>query len=64
MRPVSSAGYVRPAPRPAYSVLGHEAWSRVGLSPIGDWRLALQQAFPALATAEGAEASRRPGVTG
>jgi dTDP-4-dehydrorhamnose reductase len=45
-------------------VLGHEAWSRVGLSPIGDWRLALQQAFPALATAEGAEASRRPGVTG
>lgn len=64
VRPVSSAGYVRPAPRPAYSVLGHEAWSRVGLSPIGDWRLALQQAFPALATAEGAEASRRPGVTG
>ena len=64
VRPVGSAAYVRPAPRPAYSVLGHDAWSRAGLSPIGDWRLALRQAFPALAAAEGAEAPRLPGVTG
>jgi dTDP-4-dehydrorhamnose reductase len=54
VRPVGSAAYVRPAPRPAYSVLGHDAWSRAGLSPIGDWRLALRQAFPALAATEGA----------
>ena len=64
VRPVGSAAYVRPAPRPAYSVLGHDAWSRAGLSPIGDWRLALRQAFPALAAAEGAGAQRLPGVTG
>jgi dTDP-4-dehydrorhamnose reductase len=64
VRPVSSAAYVRPAPRPAYSVLGHEAWSRAGLSPIADWRLALRQAFPALAAAEGAGAQRLPGASG
>ena len=64
VRPVGSAAYARPAPRPAYSVLGHDAWRRAGLSPIGDWRLALRQAFPALAAAEGAEAPRLPGVTG
>jgi dTDP-4-dehydrorhamnose reductase len=37
-----------PAARPRYSVLGHEAWARVGLDPIGDWRYALYPAFPAL----------------
>jgi len=35
---------VRPAPRPAYSVLGHDAWARVGLSPLRDWREALADA--------------------
>ena len=64
VRPVGSAAYVRPAPRPAYSVLGHDAWSRAGLSPIADWRLGLRQAFPALAATEGAGAQRLPGVTG
>ena len=29
--------FVRPAPRPAYSVLGHDALVRLGLEPIGDW---------------------------
>jgi dTDP-4-dehydrorhamnose reductase len=28
----------RPAPRPAYSVLGHGALVSAGLAPIGDWR--------------------------
>jgi dTDP-4-dehydrorhamnose reductase len=27
----------RPAPRPAYSVLGHDALRRVGVEPIGPW---------------------------
>ena len=27
----------RPAPRPAYSVLGHDALRRIGVEPIGDW---------------------------
>jgi dTDP-4-dehydrorhamnose reductase len=51
VRAVSSAAFPRPAPRPAYSVLGHEAWAAAGIKPIGDWRLALQQAFPALVEA-------------
>jgi dTDP-4-dehydrorhamnose reductase len=44
----------RAAPRPAYSVLGHDSWAAVGLEPIGDWRLSLQQAFPLLATTRAA----------
>ncbi len=46
--PTSSAAYPRPAPRPAYSVLGHDAWAAAGISPIGNWRDALDRAFPAM----------------
>ena len=46
--PVSSAALARPAPRPGYSVLGHDAWARAGLDPIGDWQLALREALPGL----------------
>jgi len=35
--PTDSAAFVRPAPRPAYSVLGHDALTRVGVPEIGDW---------------------------
>jgi len=35
--PTDSASFVRPAPRPAYSVLGHDALARVGVAEIGDW---------------------------
>lgn len=35
--PTTSADYVRPAPRPAYSVLGHDALRAAGVEPIGDW---------------------------
>ena len=45
----------RPAPRPAYSVLGHRGWARAGIAPIPDWRLALRRAFPALAAADADE---------
>jgi dTDP-4-dehydrorhamnose reductase len=48
VRPTTSSGYVRPAPRPSYSVLGHDAWAKAGLDPIGDWRHALRRAFPQL----------------
>lgn len=37
VRPTTSEAYVRPAPRPSYSVLGHDALGRVGVTPIGDW---------------------------
>lgn len=36
--PTTSDAFVRPAPRPAYSVLGHEALVAGGIEPIGDWR--------------------------
>jgi dTDP-4-dehydrorhamnose reductase len=51
--PVTSAEYPRPAPRPAWSVLGHEASRRAGLAPIGDWRARLRAAFPALTLSAG-----------
>lgn len=40
-----SASFVRPAPRPAYSVLGQDKWQVVGLAPMRDWRAALMAAF-------------------
>ena len=42
--PTDSSSFVRPAPRPAYSVLGHDAWRRAGLEPMRDWREALAEA--------------------
>jgi dTDP-4-dehydrorhamnose reductase len=46
VRPIPSGALARPAPRPAYSVLGHEAWTRSAVPPIGDWQPALERAFP------------------
>ena len=40
-----SASFVRPAPRPAYSVLGQDKWQSVGLTPMREWRAALTAAF-------------------
>lgn len=42
--PTDSASFVRPAPRPGYSVLGHDGFARAGIAPIRDWELALQAA--------------------
>jgi len=56
VRPVRSSEYPRPAPRPSYSVLGHEALPALGIEPIGHWQTALQRAFPALRAGTGSVA--------
>ncbi|GAB3839402.1 dTDP-4-dehydrorhamnose reductase [Micromonospora andamanensis] len=45
IRPTTSARFVRPAPRPTYSVLGHGRWARAGLPPLPDWHATLADAF-------------------
>jgi dTDP-4-dehydrorhamnose reductase len=44
VRPTTSQAFVRPAPRPAWSVLGHDGWARAGLAPLRDWRAGLADA--------------------
>ena len=48
VRPTTTDVFPRPAPRPAYSVLGHEAWAHAGLPALRDWRLALTDALPSV----------------
>jgi dTDP-4-dehydrorhamnose reductase len=42
--PTDSASFVRPAPRPSYSVLGHDAWASAGIPAMRPWREALADA--------------------
>ena len=46
VRPTSSGDLDRPAPRPAWSVLGHDATRALGVDPIGDWRERWRVAAP------------------
>lgn len=48
VHPTTSKEFARPAARPDYSVLGHDAWLRVGLAAMRDWREALRAAMPAM----------------
>jgi dTDP-4-dehydrorhamnose reductase len=44
--PTSAADQKRLAPRPAYSVLGHDTLTAIGVEPIGDWRERWRLAAP------------------
>jgi dTDP-4-dehydrorhamnose reductase len=48
VRPTTTDRFPRPAPRPAYSVLGHDAWRQAGLPTLPAWRDSLAQAFDVL----------------
>ncbi|MGN6611361.1 MAG: dTDP-4-dehydrorhamnose reductase [Angustibacter sp.] len=48
VRPTTSEQFVRPAPRPAYSVLGHDALLAAGVEPIGPWQERFEVAAPAV----------------
>jgi dTDP-4-dehydrorhamnose reductase len=53
--PVSTLEFPRPARRPAYSVLGHDAWAGTSVPPMRNWKIALEEAIPAIISAVKAE---------
>jgi dTDP-4-dehydrorhamnose reductase len=58
--PTDSASFVRPARRPAYSVLGHGAWARAGMQPMRPWRESLAAAWASGALSVGTPAEAAP----
>lgn len=44
--PALSRDLRRAASRPHWSVLGHDAWNRTGLSPLRPWEVVLEEALP------------------
>lgn len=46
--PTTSDAFPLPAPRPAYSVLGHDAWRMTRIAMLPPWRESLAQALPDL----------------
>ena len=48
---VSSSEYPRPAKRPSYSVLSHDAWAGTSVKPMRHWRIALADAMPPIISA-------------
>jgi dTDP-4-dehydrorhamnose reductase len=47
--PTTTDQFPRPAPRPAYSVLGHDAWRMARIAPLPHWEESLSKALPDVA---------------
>jgi dTDP-4-dehydrorhamnose reductase len=56
VQPTTTEAFPRPARRPAYSVLGHDAWGLAGLAPLPDWRESLERALPVVLAPSGGAA--------
>jgi dTDP-4-dehydrorhamnose reductase len=54
VRPTTSERFVRPAPRPAYSVLGHDRWALARMAPMASWDDMLHAALPTAFGVQGA----------
>jgi dTDP-4-dehydrorhamnose reductase len=52
VRPTTSDKFVRPARRPAFSVLKHDRWAAAGLAPLPDWRAMLSEALVSMTGTE------------
>ena len=48
VRPTTAEKFAAPAPRPAYSVLGHDAWRAAGLPTLPPWDESLSRALKEL----------------
>jgi dTDP-4-dehydrorhamnose reductase len=48
VRPTTTDKFPRPAPRPAFSVLGHDAMLAAGLEPMPPWADSVRTAVPLL----------------
>lgn len=48
VHPTTSDSFPLPAPRPSYSVLGHDAWRMARIAMLPPWRESLAQALPDL----------------
>ena len=46
VKPTTTDAFPRPAPRPADSVLGHEAWRGAALDPLPSWHDSMTKALP------------------
>jgi len=53
VKPITTGEYPLPAPRPTYTVLGHQRWADAGLPGLPAWTGSLERAFPSMLAAEG-----------
>jgi dTDP-4-dehydrorhamnose reductase len=60
VRPVSTAKFPRPAPRPVYSALSGRDWAAAGLTPLRPWRSALIAALETHSAVVSGDGAPRP----